>query len=147
LATRRALAAAGLGGIALIHLLDVEEKLEEVAYIGALFIGLIIVSLILAEALLRADDLRAWVAAGVVAGATIAAYCLSRSVGLPGEGGEEIGKWTEPLGLASTASSSGSPAPASQRPGADIQPDLTRLSRGGSSAISSASQRLSWCLS
>jgi hypothetical protein len=36
-----------------------------------------------------------------VAGATIAAYCLSRSVGLPGEGGEEIGKWTEPLGLAS----------------------------------------------
>jgi len=29
------------------------------------------------------------------------AYGLSRSVGLPGEGGEEIGNWEEALGLAS----------------------------------------------
>jgi hypothetical protein len=98
---RRALAVVGLVGIALIHLLDVEEKFEEVAYIGALFVGLIVVSLVLAEALMRGDDRRIWILTGLIAAATMLAYSISRSVGLPGEHGEEVGKWTEPLGLAS----------------------------------------------
>jgi hypothetical protein len=39
--------------IALIHLLDLQGKLDELPYVGVLFIGLIIVSLVLAEALIR----------------------------------------------------------------------------------------------
>jgi Ni/Fe-hydrogenase subunit HybB-like protein len=90
-----------LVAIAIIHLVDVHGKFEEVAYIGVLFIGLIVASLVLAEALLRSDDSWVWMAACLLAAGTIAGYVLSRSVGLPGEGGAEKGNWWEGLGLAS----------------------------------------------
>ncbi len=98
---RRIVAVMCLVGIALVHLLDLEDKMSEVPYIGVLFIGLIVAALILAEMLIRRDHPLAWLAAGALAASVIAAYALSRSVGLPGEGGEEIGNWTEGLGLAS----------------------------------------------
>jgi len=88
-------------GVAVIHLMDAPDKFEEVPYIGVLFVALIVASLLLAEVLIRHDDLRAWLAAGALGAATIVGYTLSRSVGLPGEGGEEIGNWREALGLAS----------------------------------------------
>jgi len=98
---RRTMAVAGLFGIALIHVLDLSSKFEETPYIGVLFIGLIITSLLIAEVLLRSDDLRAWSAAGLLAAATILGYCISRTVGLPGQPEDDIGNWLEPLGLAS----------------------------------------------
>ncbi len=98
---RRVVAVMCLVGIALVHLLDVKEKMEEVPYIGVLFIGLIITSLVLAELLIRHDQPMVWLAAGALGASVICAYALSRSVGLPGEGGEEIGNWSEGLGLAS----------------------------------------------
>src|SRR6476619_2066183 len=67
---RRGIAAVGLLGIALIHVLDLEGKLDELPYVGALFIGLIVVCLVLAEALIRTDSPLVWSAAAVVAGAT-----------------------------------------------------------------------------
>jgi DMSO reductase anchor subunit len=79
---RRGLVVMCLVGIALIHLLDVEEKLDEAPFIGALFIALIVASLLLAEALIRYDEFVVWAAAGAVAAATVLAYILSRSVGL-----------------------------------------------------------------
>jgi hypothetical protein len=90
-----------LVAIAVIHLMDAPDKFEAVPYIGWLFVGLIVVSLVLAEALMRHDDVRAWALAGMVAAATLAGYCLSRSVGLPGEHDAEVGNWKEGLGLAS----------------------------------------------
>ena len=98
---RRVVAVTALLGIAVIHLMDAPDKFEEVPYIGWLFVGLIVACLVLAEMLTRRDDARAWLAAGIIAGATILGYTLSRSVGLPGEGGEEVGNWKEALGLAS----------------------------------------------
>ncbi|SRR6266550_3358372 len=98
---RRTMAVAGLFGIALIHLLDLEGKLEETTYLGVAFIGLIVACLLVAEALLRGDDPRAWSAAGVLAGATIIGYCISRTAGLPGQPEDDLGNWLEPLGLAS----------------------------------------------
>ncbi len=98
---RRAVAVMCLMGIALVHLLDLEDKLAEVQYIGVLFIGLIVAALVLSELLIRSDHAWVWAAAGALAASTLVAYALSRSVGLPGEGGEEIGNWTEGLGLAS----------------------------------------------
>jgi len=97
----RAAAAVGLAGIALVHLLDVEDRLTEVPYIGWLFVALIVSSLGLAAALIRSDDRRAWLGAGLLAGATIVGYIITRTVGMPNDGGEDIGNWTEPLGLAS----------------------------------------------
>ena len=97
----RACVVVGLGGIALVHLLDVEDRLTEVPYIGWLFVGLIVASLAIAALLIRSDSRRAWAAAGLVAGATIAGYVITRTVGMPGDGAEDVGNWTEPLGLAS----------------------------------------------
>jgi hypothetical protein len=98
---RRAVAVVGLGGIALIHLLDVVGKMQEVPYMGWMFIGLIVSCLAIGAALIASDDPRAWAAAGALAGATLVGYCLSRTFGLPGEGGAEIGNWSEGLGMAS----------------------------------------------
>ncbi len=100
-AVRRAVAAMLLLGIALIHVIDVKDKFDEVPYIGVLFIALIASSLILAELLARSDDPMVWLAAAALAGATILGYVMSRTTGLPGEGGAEIGNWWESLGLAS----------------------------------------------
>jgi hypothetical protein len=98
---RRGIAAVGLISIALIHLLDVPGKLDELPYVGVLFVGLIITTLLLAEAMIRTDDLRAWLAAGAVSAATILGYVISRTSGLPGDNGDGDDNWTEPLGLAS----------------------------------------------
>ena len=39
-----------------------------------------------------------WTAAGVVSGLALAGYIVSRGIGLP-QIGDDIGNWTEPLGL------------------------------------------------
>lgn len=98
---QRCAAVIGLTGIALIHLIDVLDKLDEVPYVGVMFIGLIMAAMLTAALLIRADDRRAWLAGGVLAGLTILGYVMSRTAGLPGDGGGDIGNWAEPLGLCS----------------------------------------------
>ena len=98
---QRAAVVVALGGIALVHLLDVEDRLAEVPYIGWLFVAIIVASLAVASLLIRSDDRRAWAAAGLIAGATIMGYVVTRTIGMPNDGGDDIGNWTEPLGLAS----------------------------------------------
>jgi hypothetical protein len=65
------------------HALITEDHLREALYIGLLFIALEVACLVLAVLLPRRDTALVW--AGVVAtGAlAIAAYILSRSIGLP----------------------------------------------------------------
>jgi len=58
-------------------------------------------SLVLAESIIRTDDCLVWLTAGLIAALTLAGYTVSRTVGLPGDEGGDIGNWTEPLGLAS----------------------------------------------
>jgi hypothetical protein len=110
---RRAVAAAGLARIALIHLLDLNDKLKEVASVGVVRIGLVVVSLVIAEALTRTNDPRGWITAGTIAGATILGYAGSRTAGVPGDHGAEVGNWLEPLGVSFSwrASLSCSPRP------------------------------------
>jgi hypothetical protein len=97
---RRAVAAVGLGGIALIHALDLPGKIKETPYIGVGYIALIVASLILAETVLRRDDKLVWMAIGGLALAVMAAFVVNRTTGLPGAM-DDIGNWLEPLGLAS----------------------------------------------
>ena len=96
----RAVAAAGLAGIGLIHLLDVQGKLEETPYLGWMYIGLIVTSLGLAGTLVYTSHRRAWAGAAALASAVIVGYTRSRTTGLP-SATDDIGNWTEPLGLAS----------------------------------------------
>jgi hypothetical protein len=96
----RAVAIVGLAGVALIHLLDLPGTFDEQAYKGWLYLGLIAGTLLTAAALIRSSDRRAWLAAALLPLGAMAGYAWSRTIGLPG-GADDIGNWTEPLGLAS----------------------------------------------
>jgi hypothetical protein len=96
----RAIAIVGLAGVALIHLLDLPGTFDEQAYKGWLYLGLIAGSLLTAAALIRSSDRRAWLAAALLPLGAMTGFVWSRTVGLPG-GADDIGNWTEPLGLAS----------------------------------------------
>ena len=87
--TLRALGFGGMLAIALIHLLDVIGKIKETPYLGVMYI-----------ALMHTGSALAWAAAGLLAAATLTGFILSRTTGLP-NASDDIGNWTEPLGLAS----------------------------------------------
>jgi|SRR3954469_4699733 len=95
----RAVAAVGLAGIALIHLLDGIGKFHETPYMGWMYIGLMGSCLAVAATLIRANLREAWLAAIVLPASAIVGYILTRTVGLPQAHGD-VGNWSEPLGLA-----------------------------------------------
>jgi hypothetical protein len=94
----RAVAVAGLAGVALIHLLDLPGTLDDQAYKGWLYLGLIAGCLLAGAELIHSSDLRAWLAAALLPLGAIVVW--SRTIGLPG-GADDIGNWTEPLGIPS----------------------------------------------
>ena len=96
----RAVGVVGLGGIALIHLLDSLGKFSETPYIAWMYIALMIGSISVAGALVHLRDRRVWLASGLLAASAIAGYVMSRTTGLPNATGD-IGNWKEPLGVAS----------------------------------------------
>jgi hypothetical protein len=95
----RATVIVGLAGIALIHLLDSIGKWGETRYLFWMYIALMAASLVVAGALLHTRDRRVWAASAGLAASAIAGFVLSRTTGLPGAT-DDIGNWTEPLGLA-----------------------------------------------
>src|SRR5690242_20294955 len=95
----RSVAAVGLAGIALIHLLDSLGKFQETPYMGWMYIGLMAPCLAAAATLLHTPAREAWLAAIVLPASAIAGYVLTRTVGLPQAHGD-VGNWSEPLGLA-----------------------------------------------
>ena len=96
----RAVGIVGLAGIALIHLLDSIGKFSETPYIAWMYVALMVGSVAVAGGLMHSRDRRLWIAAGLLAASAITGYVLSRTVGLP-NATDDIGNWTEPLGLAS----------------------------------------------
>jgi hypothetical protein len=96
----RSAAAVSLGGVALIHLLELQGKIEEVPYLGIAYIGLILGCIVAAAMLVHQNTRRAWMLAGGIALATLIGYSLTRTVGLP-QSKDDIGNWLEPMGLAS----------------------------------------------
>ncbi len=97
---RRASGALGLAAIALIHLLDLDSKWHETKYQFVLFVVLIVASLVGAAMLLGRHAKQGWWLALGCAAATLGAYILSRTTGLP-SASDDIGNWLESLGLAS----------------------------------------------
>ena len=98
--TLRALGFGGMLAIALIHLLDVIGKIKETPYLGVMYIALMVASVAVAFYLLHTGSTLAWAAAGLLAAATLIGFVLSRTTGLP-NASDDVGNWTEPLGLAS----------------------------------------------
>jgi hypothetical protein len=96
----RGVAAIGLAGVALIHLLDLPGQLSETPYIFFLYLALMVSSIVLAGVLIGTSDARAWAAATVLSALVIVGYVLSRTTGLP-QSSDDVGNWSEPLGMAS----------------------------------------------
>jgi len=96
----RGVAAIGLAGVALIHLLDLPGQLSETPYMFVLYLALIVSSVALAGLLIGTSDGRVWTAATVVPALVIVGYVLSRTTGLP-QSSDDVGNWSEPLGMAS----------------------------------------------
>jgi hypothetical protein len=94
---------AGIGLIAasgVIHLVETPEYLEEVRYIGVLFALSVIGALVATAGIVRGERW-GWRLGALVAGASIAGYLLSRTVGLPGFRENSWEEFAEPLGLLS----------------------------------------------
>ena len=96
----RAVAVVGLAGVALIHVLDAPGSFQDAPYKGWLYVLLIAGCIGTSGMLLRGSDRRAWAAAALLPLGAIVAFVISRTAGLP-NGADDIGNWTEPLGLAS----------------------------------------------
>ena len=92
--------AVGLAGVAVIHAVDGVGKWSEVRYMFWMYMALIAGSLVTAAAVLFTRSRAAFLAAAAVAASAFAGYVLSRTTGLP-SATDDIGNWTEPLGLAS----------------------------------------------
>jgi hypothetical protein len=92
--------AVGMVGIALIHFLDLFSKFKETPYLGVVYLVLIAASLGVAARLLRSGQRSSFLVAAALAAAAFVAYAVSRTLGLPAAS-DDIGHWTEPLGLAS----------------------------------------------
>jgi hypothetical protein len=96
----RAAVAIGLAGIGLIHLLDSIGKYSETRYMFWMYMALIVGSLAVGAAVLFTRSRQTFLAAAALAASAIAGYVLSRTTGLP-HATDDVGNWTEPLGLAS----------------------------------------------
>jgi hypothetical protein len=99
-AVARLVAIAGLGGVALVHVLQLPDAFASVDYLGVLFVAAIVGCVVLAALLTRMSDQLVWAATGALPALVLIGYILSRTSGLPGFT-EDIDVWTEPLGLAS----------------------------------------------
>ena len=95
----RSVAAVGLAGIALIHLLDSLGKFQETPYMGWMYVALMVTCLAVAATLVHTHAREAWLATIALPASAIAGFVLTRTVGLP-QAHEDIGNWSEPLGLA-----------------------------------------------
>jgi hypothetical protein len=84
------------------HLPVTEDYLHEAAYIGILFIVLSVACVLEAVALLRRDTRGVWIAVASTCGAAVVGYVWSRAIGLP-QIADDVGNWTEPLGVVSIA--------------------------------------------
>ena len=96
----RATVAVGLAGVALIHLLDSIGKWSETRYLFWMYVALMVGSLATAGAVLFTRSRLSWLAAAGVAASALIGFVVNRTVGLP-NAMDDIGNWTEPLGLAS----------------------------------------------
>ena len=92
--------AIGLAGIAVIHAVDSVGKWAETRYMFWMYMALIGVSVAVGAGVLFSRSRAAVAAAAGLSAAVLAGYVVNRTLGLPGAM-EDIGNWTEPLGLAS----------------------------------------------
>ena len=96
----RLLIIVGLNALVLVHILDLPSKLQEAPYLAVGYLGLISLAILLMQQLMRRESPLLFLAAGLLGAGVATAFIVTRTVGLP-MAMDDIGNWTEPLGLAS----------------------------------------------
>lgn len=89
-----------------VHVPLVPAHLEEAPYMGVLFILYSVAAFSVAAVLAARPTLRWYAVAGVLSAAAIAMYCTTRLVALP-QLGDDVGQWSESLGLLALAAEAG----------------------------------------
>ena len=84
------------------HVPVIAPHLDEAPYMGVLFVLFTGFCALVALAAPRLDDPRLYAAAATVCGAGIVTYAATRLVAFP-QLADDVGNWTEPLGLVSIA--------------------------------------------
>ena len=92
--------AAGLGALAVIHAVDAVGKWTETRYVFWLYIGAILSAVAIGGWAIFTRSRTALLAAAGLSVSVLLGFVINRTVGLPGAM-DDIGNWTEPLGLAS----------------------------------------------
>jgi hypothetical protein len=95
----RTAAAVALAGVAIIHVVDLPDTLQETPLIGDSYYFLIAAAVLAAFWLISVSSKLAWASADLVASAAILGYVLSRTTGLPGDR-VDLGNWNCALGIA-----------------------------------------------
>ena len=85
-------------GAAAAHMPVIAEHLREAYYMGVLFTAFTLAALVLAAAVLVFDAIVVYWLSAALCVAAIALYAVTRITALP-ELADDVGNWTEPLGL------------------------------------------------
>jgi len=96
----RATGLVALLAIGAIHFLQIIPTVEQTPLLGVGYIGLIAASVVVAAWLVVTNDMRAWVAAGLLSAAVLVGYAFTRLVGTAFDS-QDVGNWSCMLGLAS----------------------------------------------
>ncbi|MCW3010049.1 MAG: hypothetical protein JWO90_453 [Solirubrobacterales bacterium] len=96
----RATIAAGLGGLVVIHAVDAVGKWSETRYVFWMYMAAIVGAMTVGAWTIFTRSRTALLAAAGLSLGVLLGYVVDRTVGLPGAT-DDIGNWTEPLGLAS----------------------------------------------
>ena len=95
----RAVGAAGLITVGIIHALEIQRQLSGAVWLTAGFCLLAVVAPLAGLWLVLRPTVLAWQFGGLLCLLTLAGYCLTRGVGMPGDPAD-VGNWLEPLGIA-----------------------------------------------
>ena len=96
----RAVGAAALAALAMIHVIDLPGTLGPTPLIGAGYFGIIAAAVVTGGMMITRSHWLAWAAAGALAVSAMGGYVLTRTVpGFLGDHGD-VGNWRCPLGIA-----------------------------------------------
>jgi len=85
-----------------VHLMEAPDTMGDATYLGLSFYGHFLVTLIAAAGILMGQRW-AWGLGALVSAASIGMYVISRTVGLPGQSGEQWTEWAGVIAVASEA--------------------------------------------
>lgn len=96
------IAALALAVSGTVHLMDAPDTMGDATYLGLSFYAHFVVTMAIAAGILLGSRL-AWGLGALVSAASIGMYLISRTVGLPGQSGEEWMEWAGILAVAAEA--------------------------------------------